>query len=497
MSVRRAITASMAAHAIGTVAGLLSIRYFAKAFTTEEFGFWSAILGVTSYLSLLNFGVAQAVGTRVATTTGPHALQEIGATIRTGFHSRTRAVLIAMPVAGVAAWCMPWAAIFDTRSLDPGTLRLTATLVIVTFILELPFSVFRAALVGLGAVATDRLASTVVVVLRLLAAWCAARFSISLPLLVALLFMCNVTGHLFVLACLAKRVPALLTGRFHGRMDDGLRAAGLNFVLLQVAGALVWSSDPLLAGAFLDVSSSGKISVTWRVIALAQTVGMLIGPAAAPSLVRQWAAGGRDAARQRSAELAQLALAVIALMALALATSGSALIQLWVGPDLYIGTAAWIAYCAVLFVQGLLVLPDAFVLQSGQHARYARWTIVEASVKVASTLLLVRHVGVLAFPLGLLVGRACGGGWVLVHTFTSALGISPSVWLRTVLRPLLLPALCFGVVVAVGSAWLGNASPFPRLAAVGIASAVFAGAFWAGMPPTLRARLTAVLPWRG
>lgn len=496
MSVQRAITASMAAHAIGTIAGLLSVRYFAKAFSTEEFGFWSAVLGVTSYLSLLNFGVAQAVGSRVATTTGDDAGAAIGAVVRAGFISRVKTTLTALPIAVIASWHLPWAMIFGTHSLTDSTLRWTAMLVLATFLVELPFSVFRAALVGLGAVATERFASTGVVVLRLVAAWCAAKYSISLPTLVLWLFACNIAGHLFVLARLMQEVPGLLAGPFGRRVDEGLRTAGLNFVLLQIAGALVWSSDPLLAGALLDVGSSGKISVTWRVIALAQTVGQLVGPAAAPSLVREWAGGARAEARARSTELGQLALAAIVLVGLALATAGSALVQLWVGRELYIGTAAWLAYCAVLFVQGLLVIPDAFVLQSGQHARYARWTIVEAVVKVCSTLILVRYVGVAAFPLGILVGRLIGGGWAVTHTFASSMDITSFLWVRTLVRPLLVPAVCFGAVVSMDAAWGGSPTPVRRVTAACIASAVFAATFWVRLPARLRLRVQAIFPWR-
>lgn len=479
------------------LSNLAAVPLFLRAFGQELYGFWGAILALTSYLSLLNLGIAQTVSSRTAVLTATNELDEAARTVWYGFRRFTRAVLLALGPVCIAAWVVPWARLFGIHSAPEQTLRWTAVLVGATFLFQLPLGVPRAALVGAGAVVPDRLINIAAGLARLGVAWLVVALALSLPTTVVVLFAVTASAAGVTMAVLHGRVPGIWQRRGAAQPRDvaGFTRSSSHYLLLQIAGAVVWSTDAFLAGVLVDARAAAQVSVAWRVASAVLPLGQLVGPAISPALVRSWAQGHKDEANALASAATQLAVGVTAATALSMVFAAGPLFSWWVGREVYVGDAPWGAYCVLITLQALLAIPDSFVMLAGRHHSYARWTLVEAGVKVALTVLLVRWLGLLGFPLATLLARL-PTVYVLLRETAHAFGFTVSQWTFAQLRPTLLaaPAFAPAALPFVGS---GVRSTTWTLAAVAASLSLFAAVFWRfGLDGDVRHRLLRAVRFR-
>lgn len=488
--VRGAVASSLLAHGVGMVSNLAAVPLFLRAFGQELYGFWGAILALTSYLSLLNLGIAQTVSSRTAVLTATNDLDEAARTVWYGFRRFSRAVLLALGPICVAAWLVPWAQLFGIHSTPPQTLKWAAVLVGATFLIQLPLGVPRAALVGAGGVVPDRLINIAAGLARLGVAWIVASLALSLPTTVVVLFAVTAVSAGVTMAVLHGRVPSIWRRRGGEPPRDvgEFTRSSSHYLLLQVAGALVWSTDAFLAGVLVDARAAAQVSVAWRVASAVLPLGQLVGPAISPALVRSWAQGRKEEANGLASAATQLAVGVTAATALSMMFAAGPLFAWWVGREVYVGDAPWGAYCVLITVQALLAIPDSFVMLAGRHQRYARWTLVEAGAKVALTLLLVRWLGLLGFPLATLLARV-PTVYVLLHETAHAFGITVSRWTFAQLRPTLLAAPAF-LPAALPLAAPRLHTTAWALGTVAVSLSIFTAVFWRfGLDRDVKTRL--------
>lgn len=496
MRVLPALSSSAVLQVTLVVSGVVTVPLFLEAFGRDAYGFWAALLGTTAYLSLLNFGVAQTVssGASRAPVDDPHAVPRL---VQRGLAFYARVVAVAIPVAVTLGLACPWSAWFG---LDPRydlANRIAAAAVFATFLIELPFSVFRAALFGAGEIVSERLVAVGVIVLRVGVAVVLATTHPPLGLGVLLLGCANLVGPLVMFALLRKRFPALTSRLPHAEAEDpahAMRAQSRDFFLLQIAGAIVWSTDALLAGLVLGSSAAAQISAGWRVMSIVLSVGGVIAPTLAPRLTQIWAGGDKARAAALATDAAQVTFAVLLAGTLGAAVAGEAMFLLWLGPGMFVGHPAWWTYCAILVVQAVLLIPDAFVTQAGRHGGYARLTIVEATLKITVSVLLMKWFGVVGLPLGTLVGRCLTTLWVLPREFGEALAVRPSRWLARVILPSLLPAAAFVAVFLAGRLALPAASPATVFGLATVSGVIFLLLYAGlGLPSRVRERLRAIV----
>jgi O-antigen/teichoic acid export membrane protein len=492
---RAAVSSSIASQLVTMASGLASVPLLLHAFGREQYGFWGALLSITAYLSLLNLGVAQTVSSGISSA-APGSEHTAPRLVQRGLRFYAKACGIAVPLVAALAMVSPWARWFGLAETEEWPSRIAACAVFVTFLLELPFSVFRAALYGAGQVATERLLGIGLILVRLAASWV---FSVSHPplwLAVIVLSTINVGSYLVALAFLKKVFPGLLSPTPPSSADSAdldFRAASRDFFILQIAGAMVWSTDALLAGLTLGAVAAAQVSAAWRVITIVLALGGVIAPAVAPLLTRLWISGEKAAANQLALEAAQVVFALMIVAMLGAASSGEAIFSLWLGDEMFAGEATWLAYCAVVAIQAVLVIPDSFITQSARHARYAHFTLLEAAIKISASVVLMHFVGLPGLPLGTILGRSLTTLWVLPSAFVAATEQRAIAWLTSVIRPSLLPIAVFGATFLIGTRALGFSTPVATLAVGTVSGSFFLFAYFIwGLPERLRARLRLV-----
>jgi O-antigen/teichoic acid export membrane protein len=501
MSLRLAIHASAISHVVTIASGLLSVPLFLSAFGLQNFGFWSALLGLSSYLSLLNFGVAQAVssGASRAPKNSPTAVPRL---VQQGLRFYVRVSAVAIPVAAVVGLSCPWSAWFGMGEANDLSSRLAAAAVFTTFLLELPFTVFRASLSGAGYVATERMLGITLLLARLAMSFVFSRMHPPLWLAVLALSSLNLGASAITCLALRRHFPLLLSplpshdsptseaGDAEQGNVDRFGSMSRDFFILQIAGALVWSTDALIAGIALDTTAAAHVATAWRVISIVLSVGAIVAPAVAPTLAQLWSSGEKERARALSMEAAQVVFALMIVGTLGLSTTGASLFTLWLGEGKFAGQGPWQVYSAIIVVQALLVIPDAFVTQSASHRGYARFTVVEALLKISSSLVLMHFFGLIGLPLGTILSRAATTLWLLPTVFVKATEQSLSSWALNVIRPALLPSSSFLAIFLIGTSVLGFSSDLATVVTGVVAGLVFLVAFALfGLPPRLRTRL--------
>ncbi len=495
MKLLGALTSSAVFHVASMVNGLATVPLFLSAFGRENYGFWAALLGTTAYLSLLNFGVAQTVSSGASRAARDDAAA-VPRLIGFGFRFYLRVGVVALPTAIVVGLACPWAAWFGLDASRDVESRLTAAAVFGSFIVELPFSVLRAALYGAGEVTQERLLGVGAIVLRVAAA---AVFAVTQPALwlgVLVLSAINLTSAVAAFALLQRRFPALWSSLRAPRSAEqvveaaAMRPQSVNYFVLQIAGAIVWSTDALLTGFMLGAGAAAEVSAAWRVISIVLSLGGVVVPAVAPTLARVWAEGDTARSVALATDTAQVVFALLLAGTLGAAAAGEAIFALWLGPDMFAGRGAWLAYCLIVVVQAMLVVPEAFVTQTGRHSAYARATLVEAAIKLALSLALMRAFGLIGLPLGTLIGRCTTTFWIVLRSFGEATGQSWGRWLARVIRPSVIPAVGFVVVFGCGRWVIGEGSA-STVFALGTASGVVYVVLYAltGLPDAVRARL--------
>jgi O-antigen/teichoic acid export membrane protein len=315
-----------------------------------------------------------------------------------------------------------------------------------------------------------------------------------------LLSVINQLGMLACMVALRRRVPGLWK-KGAARVDETERARfrtwRVDFLIIQITGAVLWGSDTLLAGALVDAAASARVAVAVRAYGIVNIFATVVGSALGPALAQEWARGDLARARRVGLEATQLVGGVVIVCVLGLLSAGNAIVDLWVGPGVFTGQVAWSAYGVLFGVEGFVSVAYAFTTQAGQHRAFARWSVGEALLKLGLAWFLSRFLGIAGVALGSAIAHVAIAGWVLPRTYAQALGTSTVGYIVGAARPALVGTTAF--IAFYGAARLLYPHP-GKLAtvAIGTASGVaFVIAFLAlGIGTELRGRLASMIPFR-
>ncbi|MFT3922628.1 MAG: hypothetical protein QM778_08855 [Myxococcales bacterium] len=491
--IRSALLGTYAALALQTLMGLATVPLFIKAFGAERYGYWGALLGVVQYLWVLNFGMAQTVSSRISTR-AHMGRDEVARIIELGFSLYLRSCIPALVVLVPATWLVPWASMFKLDGVAAREAMWTATALVGTFLVELPFTVFRAALRGLGGVGPERAISTVVSLLRLLSAAAFVWLPPSLWLAVIILSAANMFGHLccFLYLRVHERIPVGLAVLQHQEGERReFRASGLWYLLIQVTGTALWGSDPTLAGMLLDVRASGRASVAWRAVSAVLNIATMTGAAIAPIIARQWAQGNSDQARVLALKSTRLVAGIGTIGMLCLGGAFMPLFHAWLRTDALVPEASvLVSYCAVGAVQSWVAIFEAFVVQAGEPRGLALCAVLDVTCKLALSVLLGSKLGLVGVPLGTLLGHLFTSVAYIFWAYAKQTSTPLLECVSAIVKASLVPALAFLMVYFLSLKLSARTDDLAIVLRTLASAALFCAVYyWSGLTPDLRAKL--------
>lgn len=390
--------ALMGARSVSIVAGLATVSIVVRTLDEASFGFWSALVSLTTLTAGLDLGIGNAVRNRIATlrATGDEdgASEAFGAALLVvALLGASLAGLVIAGSAGVqAAGWAEWSG-EQYRAVAVAVVLLGA------------FQVGNLGQLALYAREQPVLVATLE----------AARWAITVP---ALLLVAMADGGLFAMTAayfaalalsVAAALPLLLADpRWRRRLPSPARAwrvarresgAGAGFASLQIAATLVYQTDVLIAAQLASLAATGDFALVQRLYLVPLS---LLFAAVTPL----WARTAAEAARGNHRWARALAERAAAAAAAGLALGGGVIVILgpwavgvWAGRDvhdrwLYAGFAVW------MVIAGWVAVLSVILNGMGRVWPQVRWLGVALVVKLLVAGLAVERVGVAALAWG-------------------------------------------------------------------------------------------------
>lgn len=402
---RRAVLTSatnIAGRAITLAATLATIPMVMRHLGPEEFGLWMVISSLTVLLGFADLGIGNGVLNSVATASGRDDLPRIRAIVAAaGVMLAVVGVVVLLLGWAVVPW-VDWSQVFGLRS-SRAALDMTAALLVFAacFALSIPLGIVARVQMGLQLGYVAGFWQALGSLAGLAGIFLAVRLGAGLPWLVAALL----GGPL--LASLAN------TAWFFGRSRPDLRPAtwrpepglipelfrlGALFLVLQIAVALAFASDNVIAAKLLGAEAITDFAVAARLFAVVSAVMAILlqplWPAYAEAIARRDLAWVRQTLRRASWGAAALAAVGSAVLVVAF----DWITGLWLGRPLQIsmlllaGLALWPVLDAVgnslaSFLNGARVVGPQVVLAS-----------IFATCCVVAKVVMVRRFGIDALP---------------------------------------------------------------------------------------------------
>jgi O-antigen/teichoic acid export membrane protein len=431
---RRAVftgVTSAISRAVRVGVSLITIPLTLHYLGVERFGLWMTISSILAMAAFADFGIGNGVLNTVADASGKDDLEGIRRAISSGFFVLLVTAVILLMLFLSAYHVVSWADLFRVNSVQARREAGPATLVfVVCFVLNIPLDLVQRAQLGLQQGYRPELWQLCSNIAALLGVLFAIHFRLGLPGLLAVFAGAPVVGvtmnllHFFGV----DRRDLLPRWRFVSRktMLEISRLGGLFFVL-QLFGALAFSTDTFIVARVLGASNVAVFSIPQRMFSvIALLVSMFMTPL--------WPAYGEAISRgdmswvQRT--LSRTLLAVFVLTAVAssvLLALSNRLILWWVGPQIHppflllLGLAIWTVMnscgnALAMFMNGASII---------------RFQVITALICgigcVITKVLFARHYGIVGVP------------WATIITYALLIAFPHMLYVPRLLKNMVAP----------------------------------------------------------
>lgn len=371
----------------------LAVRYLGA----ERFGVWAAIGSTVVFLNLLDLGVASTLTNYIARS---HAVErkEDAARYTTNALALSAGVAIAAGVGLVAAWShLDWVALFRVSAAVPrGEVSSTAAVALTLILLGVPGSLNGRILAGYQEVHRNNAIIGISTLANLAGLAIGVALHVSMALLFALATGWTTATNLTALAVILYGDKPWLRPRLtyiHWNMARQLLSSGSGFFLVQIAGAVVFSSDNVVLSHYLGPAQVTPYSVTWRMVGLTALAQGLLFPALWPAYADAYARGEYDWMRRAFRRTMQATLALNLAFALVLLTCGRMLIRIWAGPAA-VPTVTLLGPMALwAIISGAMTVESCLLAAVNRTREQGVLSIIAAALNLALSIVLVQRIG--------------------------------------------------------------------------------------------------------
>lgn len=392
--------ALVGARFVSIVASLAAVSVVVRTLDAGDFGFWSALVSLTTLTAGLDLGIGSAVRNRIAVhrAVGDYKAADealgaalvIVALLSLGLVLITLAVAVGSRAVGWVQWSGQREASLVVTVLCLGAFQLGSLGQVALYAHERPAQVAILEVV--------RWAMTIPVLL-LVAATGAGLVPVTAGYFVALTL--SVLGAFPVLARVSGW-PRLVSPRAAWALTRRDLRTGAGFAALQLIATLVYQTDVLIAAQRTSLAVAGDFSLVQRLYFVPFT---LMFAAVIPLWARtstEVARGNEAWAHRWAARLSLLAVGSAAIAGVVIVVVGPWMVTVWAGREvrdisLYLGLAVWLVVAAWVMV--LSVVLNGM----GRVWVQVRWLIVALAIKMTVAWLLVERFGVAALAWGAVV----------------------------------------------------------------------------------------------
>jgi len=266
----RQIKGAVVYKAVAMVASFLAIPMMIRYLGQEQFGVWSTLLTVMSWIVFFDLGIGNGLRNKVAEALAKNDKAEAASYIASGY-SLIGVIALMLWVSGTtASFFVPWQMVFNTHAISETTLRLTMQ--IATFFVLLNFwvgligallgAMQKTSLTALGQLISNVLALMLVFVLTKTtdASISSLAFAYGISLVIA-----NVLLSLWLYQRNPELRPQLYLNKQH---VHSLLSVGMQFFIIQLAVLVIFTTDKMLITQLFGPQYVAQYEVVFKLFSL-------------------------------------------------------------------------------------------------------------------------------------------------------------------------------------------------------------------------------------
>jgi O-antigen/teichoic acid export membrane protein len=415
-NIKTGILASYVNTAIGIICNFIIIPVYIKYLGREDYGLWITISGLVTYLGFLNFGIAQSTANIFGNAVMKQNVLEQKKILSTGFWFYFKLIGLALVVLlAVDPWLPVHILIKGSDSAKESS-KYVLLVSAICFLIELPFSLFSTCLRNIGKIHLQQFMAAIQNIARLLVAFIYLYLSSNLIGLIVALACTNVIVHLLNYTVLKHELPAI---SFHpifydNKMLNDMIAPSFYFLVLQISGAIAFSTDSLVISAMLGTELVTPYAVAQRLAYMAMGVVTVISVNFGPLFLMAYSQHNIEELRLLFKRAMLISLSVGTLVFVCLLIIGPFLISFWVGEINYVGLFPYLMIIVLMLIQMVLYPADILLTITNNHKVYSLVALWEALLNLGLSIYLAPVLGVGGVALGTIIARCLGAGPVML-----------------------------------------------------------------------------------
>jgi O-antigen/teichoic acid export membrane protein len=421
-----AVSSGAAARILSALATLLALPLAVRYLGAERFGVWATITSTVVFLNLLDLGIASTLTNHIA-----HSYAVGDREYAARYTANALALSIAVASVAGAALALAWLHIDWTKLLNVAAsvprseVKATVAVAIALVLLGMPVSLSHRIFAGYQEVHLGNLVVAVGALANLAGLAVGIVLRVSMPALFVLATGWTTFCNLLALASLFLWHKPWLRPRwsfFRSRNARELLSSGSGFFLLQIAGAVVFSSDNVVVSHYLGAAQVTPYCVTWRLVGLSAVAQGLVFPALWPAYAEAHAK--RDYQWMRSAFRVTLRTTITLNLGFAalLVVVGKPLIRWWAGEAAVPSTTLLAAMALWAVISGCMTVESCLLAAVNRTLEQGALSIIAAAVNLGLSIALVQRIG----AVGVIAGT--------ILSYLLVLVVPQSLIVRSVLR---------------------------------------------------------------
>jgi O-antigen/teichoic acid export membrane protein len=403
----QAVCSATAARLLTSAVTLISLPLAVRYLGAERYGVWATVTTTVVWINLLDLGIANTLTNHISAA---YALDD-----RVSAASYlTNALFVTVGIAGsvgvVFAFVCPginWIRLFNVHAdVSAAELRHTVAAAVALMLLGLPCNLAGKVLAGYQELYRNSCAICAGTVASVIGLAAGIMLRVSMPVLLLMSLGCLPLANVATLVSVVIWYKPWLLPRLSLVRRSAVREllnSGSPFFLIQIAAAVVFSSDNLIVSHYLGAAEVTPYRVTWRLVGLAALLQSLIFPALWPAYTEAHVKGDYNWIRRTFALTMKGTIALNLFCVISLVLFGRALIRIWAGPAAVPSLPLLMAMGIWAVVSGFMSVESCLLAALNRTRQQAVLSIIAAAMNIALSLLLVRHLGSLGVIAGTII----------------------------------------------------------------------------------------------
>ena len=426
-----AASSGAAARVLSSLLTLVSLPLAVRYLGAERFGVWATITSTVVLLNLLDLGIASTLTNHVARA---YALGDKPYAAR----CTTNALALTAVIAGIAGlafavlWSrIDWMALFNVAASVPRSeVNNTVAAAAVLMLLGLPAALGSKIFAGYQEVHLSNCVVAIGAVANVAGLFLGIALRVSMPVLLVMsagcVTLCNFGALLGTLLGYKPwlRPRLALLDRSLARE---LLASGSAFFLIQIAGAVVFSSDNLVVSHYLGAAQVTPYAVTWRLVGITAVLQSLVFPALWPAYAEAYARRDYAWMRRTFSVVLRGTLALNVAFAVLFIAVGMPMIRWWAGAAAVPSSALLAAMALWVVISGFMTVESCLLAAVNRTREQGVLSVLAAAVNLGLSIVLVKQMG----SVGVIAGT--------ILSYLLVLVVPQSMIVRSVLRTSLQP----------------------------------------------------------